>query len=254
MSSSDAPTKEGVKVTGRVFMGVGSGQSMQLTLDDLKGHESIGRWSKELEQEVMERVQVKAAAKARDIVAKGMAEARELRGKAREEGYAEGVAQAQQQLEQAHHEMADSLGQALDAIQQGSESIWKHHREELASLVRIAVEKILNIELASQRQEVLAGFLDQAVEALEEHAGLTLTVHPEDQEAMHQVLTLASQRYPRLSAWRVKTDPAMQPGGLLVESDHGMVDNTLEGRMAIVEPILRRLELPEASADEENGA
>ncbi len=254
MSSSDATTKQSLKITGRVFMGVGSGQSMELSIDDLQHHESLGRWSKELEQEVMERVQAKAAAKARDIVAAAMVEARELRAKATEEGYADGVTQAQQQLEQAHQEMADSLGQALAAVQQGSETIWKHHREALVSLVRIAVEKILNIELGNQRHEVLAGFLDQAVEALEAHAGLTLTVHPEDHEAMHQVLAMAAQRYPKLSAWRVKTDPAMQPGGLLVESDHGMVDNTIEGRMAIVEPILRQLELPIEELDDNNGA
>ncbi len=249
MSSSDTGTKDVGQFTGRVFLDASSGQKAQLTIDDFKNQETLGRWSKDVEREVLARVQAKAAAKAKDIVNKAIADAKEIRRKAREEGYAEGATQAQQQLEQAHREMAESLGQALAAVQEGSESIWRNHRNELISLLHLSVEKVLRIELDSQRQEILTGFMDQAAEALDDHAGLTITVNPEDAETMRQILVLAGQRFPRLSAWRVKVDPKMQSGGLLVESDHGMVDNTIEGRLSIIEPILKDLELPVAALD-----
>lgn len=247
MSSSDSPSGSVKTMTGRVFVGVGKGRETLMAVEDFQGRGSLDRWSREVEQEVMQRVQAKAAAKAAEILAAANAEARMLRDKGFEEGYAQGIAQAQEQLQQAHQEMSAALGDALAAVQQGRAAIWEHHRRDLQALVVLAVERICNIVLDTQRREVLAGHLDQAVEALDTHVNLLLTVHPADAETLEELLTAATQRHPRLAAWRIRTSPAMQPGGLLVESDHGMVDNTLEGRRSIVEPLLRliQLELPE---------
>jgi len=219
-------------------------QETLVTVEDLQGRSSLDRWSKEVEQEVMQRVQAKAAAKAKEILAQAQQEARDIRQNAQVEGFNQGLADAQAELQQAHQEMAASLGEALANVQQGRDAIWQTHRLDLIAMVQLAVERILNIELDEQRKEVLSGFLDQAVEALDTHAGLSITVHPDDEPTIQDILAFASQQHPQLQAWRVKTRPDMQPGGLLVESDHGMVDNTLEGRRAIIQPIIEQLELP----------
>lgn len=248
-AAAEAGEKQ-TRITGRVFLGAGMSRDSLVAVEDIAGIGSAKRWSKEVEQEVMQRVQEKAAAKAKEIVSNATVEAKRIREGAYQEGLEQGLAEAQQQLEQAHIEMSESLAGALEAINSGRESIWKTHRQDLVALVRLAVERICNLELDQNRREVLSGFLDQAVESLDELSGLNITVHPDDRETIEQLLAASSQRHPKLSAWRVKDDPKMQPGGLLVESDHGMVDNTLEGRLAIVKPILDSLSLePEDSCE-----
>ncbi len=253
MSSSDAATKDVKKMTGRIFVGAGMSRDSLMAVEDLQGRVSMDRWSKEVEQEVMQRVQEKAAAKAKQIVSAANAEARQIREQAFQEGYEQGIAEAQEQLQQAHKEMADSLGQALAEVRKGRDAIWRTQRANLAALVHVAVERICNIELDRNRRDILAGFLDQAVEALDNLAGLNITVHPDDEETMRDLLNFAGQKHPQLQAWRIKADPAMQPGGLLVEGEHGMVDNTLEGRRAIVQPILDQLELPDGDTATKKG-
>jgi flagellar assembly protein FliH len=41
----------------------------------------------------------------------------------------------------------------------------------------------------------------------------------------------------------VRADPKITPGGLVLETDQGMADNTLEGRWKAIEPILDQLAL-----------
>lgn len=250
MSSSDQAQQQAdegsrqISPTTRVFMGGSAAQQSLVTVEEIQGRNSLDRWSKEVEQEVMQRVQAKAAAKAKEILAQAQQEAKEIKQNAQVEGFNQGLADAQAELQQAHQEMAASLGEALASVQQGRDAIWQTHRQDLIALLQLAVERVLNIEIGEQRKQILAGFLDQAVEALDNLAGLSITVHPDDEPTIQDILAFASQQHPQLQAWRVRTRQDMQPGGLLVESDHGMVDNTIEGRRAIVQPIVEQLELP----------
>lgn len=252
MSSSDSSPNP-VKSTTRVFIGGGMSRESMVTVEDLQGRSSLDRWSKEVEREVMQRVQARAAEKAKEVLAKAQEEARQIRDEAHVQGFNQGIAEAQQQLQQAHQEMAESLAQSLASVQAGRDAIWQTHRQDLTQLVLLTVERICGLELTQQRKEVLAGFLEEALEALDNHSGLNLTVHPEDEPVLQELLQSAGQRHPRLSAWRVRTDPKMQAGGLLVESDHGMVDSTIEGRRAIIEPILQQLTLPLPETDDGGG-
>jgi flagellar assembly protein FliH len=69
-------------------------------------------------------------------------------------------------------------------------------------------------------------------------------VHPEDEETMRELLETGKERHPGLERWTVRTDPSMQPGGLVLESDQGMVDNSLGGRREMVAHVLDQLALP----------
>jgi flagellar assembly protein FliH len=69
-------------------------------------------------------------------------------------------------------------------------------------------------------------------------------VNPEDEAAVKDILVTTQQRHSGLEVWSVKGDPSINPGGLVVESVDGMVDNTIESRYALVDQILEQLELP----------
>ncbi len=206
-------------------------------------------WDPAEEADYLARVKARAADKAREMLAQARADATRLHDEARQQGYEAGLAQAQQELSHAHAEMAHSLAQTLASICEGSLAVWQVYRQDLILLTRFAVEKILGVELGENRRQVLESLLDEAAARLEAAQGLTLRVSTEDRETMEQILQSFTEHYPKLQQWSVKTDAAMAPGGVVVESDAGLVDNSLESRMALVEEVLNQLSLPETDLE-----
>ncbi len=254
MSSSDQakkPEKE-VRNTGKIIMAAGTASRQEMTVDEMTARGRQNLWNASVEKEYFERIRNKATMQAKHIFQKAQEEANKIKEDAYHQGYSEGIAQAQLQLDQANQEWAASLVQALEAVNHGCQGIWEYHRQDLVLLVRLVVEKALQINLNEHREEILTAYLDQAIGSLEGSRHYLLRVNPQDQEALESILLDARERHPSLKKWVVKGDPNMQAGGLLVETDHGMVDNTLEGRLSQLVPILDELELtfqpPEISA------
>lgn len=234
------------RLTGKVLLGMPSGRTAELYLKDFEGGEQ-GVWNPESEAEFVDRVKKRAAAEAERIMNQARKEAGEIKRKAREQGLAEGFDQARKELDLARSEMGDKLAQAMQALEAGSKEIWEANRRDLVELVGLAVEKILARELDENRRGILAALLDQAMETLTGQRSLVIRAHPSDKESLEELLQAAVEKNPELTTWRVMPDQGMSPGGLVVESDQGVVDNSLEGRGEMVQAILDRLlpSLPE---------
>ena len=239
------PAGEERKVTGRVIMGLGSSGPGEMRLEDMDSRRRPGVWTAKIEEEYFRRVRDRAAGMAREVVDAAQAEIEELRRKAREEGLAEGRAQAAREKEQFLSAQAKSLAKSLGSLCTGCENIWNEHRQELVTLVRLTVEKLLNIELAERRTEILGRLLAQAVEAIDASSGLTVVVAPADKDLVEELVARARAENPRLAQFTVRVEPAQAAGGLRLESGNGMVDNTLEGRWKAIEPILDQLAITE---------
>lgn len=247
-SPSAPPPAEDRKVTGRVIMGMGGSGPSEMRIEDMDSRRRPNVWTAKTEEEYFRRVRDKAAAMAREVVDSAQAEIEQMRAKAREEGLAEGRAQAAAEKEQFLSAQAKALAQSMGTLCTGCESIWNEQRQELVTLVRLTVEKLLNIELAARRTEVLGSLLYQAVEAIDSTRGLAVVVAPADKELVEELLARAREENPRLAQFTVRTEADMSPGGLRLESEQGLVDNTLEGRWKVIEPILDQLAIAEDHA------
>lgn len=241
-AASDAGER---KVTGRVLVGAGPGGPGEMRIEDMDSRRRPGVWTTRTEEEYFRRVRERAAVMAREVVDAAQAEAEALRAGARQEGLAEGRAQAEQEKEKFLSTQAQALAASLDSLGAGCGNLWNQHRQELVTLVRLAVEKLLNIELSERRAEILANLLTQAVEAIDTTRGLTLAVSPGDKELVEELAARARAANPRLAQFTVRVEPGMAPGGLRLESEQGLVDNTLEGRWKAIEPILDQLAVAE---------
>ena len=224
---------------GRIFMG-----DKISRLDDV---ENVGSraWDDRDEADYLERVRVRAADKAREILAAAELEAVAMRARAQEEGYAEGLKQAEVELEDLRSSWGAAVSGVLSSLQNSAAAISLAWREDLAALVRLSVEKSLGIVLEQERAKVLEGLYLQAVKALEHNRSLIVRVNPEDEAAMADIIGLGRAGQPELESWSVKADPAVTPGGLLVESASSLADNSIESRQAAVNAVLAGLRLPE---------
>ncbi len=241
MSSSSAPNTGGfLPGNARVVLGVSSPGPSEMTINEIEGRK-VAELGKDTELAFWARVRAKAQAKARQILEEAMVEAEAIREQARQEGLAQGQAQALQACEAQVAVMGGTLAGLLQGLEAERPALWERHRQEFTALLRLGVEKTLHTALDASRMEVLGNLLDQAVELLDTRAGFTVRVHPQDEQAVGQLLEQARLAHPALGPWRVKADPSLAAGGVRLESDAGVVDNCVDTRFAQIADLLERV-------------
>ncbi|MDR3073838.1 MAG: flagellar assembly protein FliH [Deltaproteobacteria bacterium] len=236
MSSSDADKP---KTWGNVYMG-----GVAMSLANLEG-EKNQNWTEADEAAYLERVKRKAVDMAAGIVDEAKREAAAIRETARREGYDEGMAQAEQEIEEFQATVGGSVSAVLSAIEGQCSAIFAAWREDLVALLRLAAEKAVGMALVDDKARLLEEVYTQAVAALENRRNLVIRVNPEDEPAIADIVAMTQARFPDLKAWSVKGDAAVSPGGLIVESDDSLADNRMEKRAALVNEILNSLTLPQ---------
>lgn len=239
MSSSNVPSES--SKWGTIYMGPGVANERQL--HQVEGSRSM-QWDATTEAAYMERVCSRATQRASEIMAQAQLDADQLKAQAMQDGYNAGLQQAQHELEEFQQTMSDSVSGVLSAIQGQCSGIFSRWRQDLVTLLRVSVQRAVGLEISDSRARILETLLAQAVDTLDSQRKLIVRVNPEDEAAVQDILVATQQRHPGIEAWSVKGDPGIAPGGLVVESRDGMVDNTIETRYALVDKILEELMLP----------
>lgn len=234
MSSSEARKPR----WGTVYMGTAA-----VSLDSVEGGENRN-WTEEDETRYLERVRAKAAEMAAKIVEEAKGDAEAVRRAARDEGYASGMARAEQEIEEFQAAISGSVSAVLSSIEAQCGAIYDAWRDDLVTLLRVAAEKAVGLHLADDKAKLLETVYVQSVAALENRRSLVIRVSPEDEIAIGDIVAMTQGRFPDLAAWSVKADAAISPGGLVVESEDSLADNRLEKRTALVAEILKNLSLP----------
>jgi flagellar assembly protein FliH len=241
MSLSSKPRgQETARPSGRVILGPQAHGLGEMSVADLQGERRQG-WTDKDSEEYRRRVRERAEATARDIIAAAVAEGRALREQAVAEGLAEGRGQARAEAEAAVQAQAEALARTLTAAQRVGRDLWAGYRRDVLDLLHLMLQRLLRVEMDERRATILGALLDQALDAIDSRRALTVRVHPQDQALTQDLLERAKARHPGLERWAVRPDATLDQGGVILESDRGMVDNSLASRMALVEPILDQL-------------
>jgi flagellar assembly protein FliH len=229
-------------MTGRIIASGFSGPE-EKTFGQLSGSGSAHAAVIELlESEYMERVRARATAMAKDMLTSAQAEAALLKEQARQEGLAEGRAQAQSQTEQRLGAMATQLSGLLDAIGRERVALWEASRRDYLAVLKLALEKTLNIEIDTRREEILGSLINQALDRIDSQTMLAVTVNPEDEAMATDLLERAKAANTGLAQFKIKTSPGLNPGSVVMESQGGRVDNSLESRFAGVMEVIAQFE------------
>lgn len=283
MSSSDGEPRYGT-----IFMG--PTPDRETTLDRLYDVTQRELWNQQTEQEYLERVKAKATERVRALLLQARQrgdailreaehqagtmraeagairaeaaqtlqqaeavrhEAESLRGAAHDEGFEAGHAEAMAELAQARRELGEATGAVLLGIHEQCGHIFEAWRGDMAALLREAVEKATGWVMDADRAAVLEQLLDRSIRALLDRRNFTVRVNPVDAALVTDMLADAHRASPRVDNWELATDPLLEPGSLIVESESGLVNNSREARISVVDEVLEHLTLPMGQADED---
>jgi len=238
MSLSDADAS--TLLTGRVILGSGHGGEAETTLAELEARRSPMHFE-EVENQFWERVRDKAKAKASKIMADAMAEGERIKAKAHEDGYAAGVAAAEKQVQSDLAQMSATLGKILESVAAERGKLAASYRQDFVTLLKLAVERTVGAAVDARREEILASLLNEALDLIDAKDCLTLTVHPDDEPLIRELMARAGSERPGLEHFQVRVNAALVPGSVSLECRDGLVDNSIADRFAAVENIFANL-------------
>lgn len=195
-------------------------------------------------EEFIEKVREKARGAAREVIAQAMKEGREIKANAYQEGLAEGREKARAEKEEAAGELAERIHAAVEGIVSEREKICSGYRRDIVLLLKAAVEKVLGWQLEEEREKTLFRLFDEAVELLQNGEEITVRVRPEDKEILERGVAKLKENRPRMGgSVQVVPSDDLKQGGVVVENENGIVDNSIESRLEAVRRILDQISL-----------
>ena len=195
-------------------------------------------WNNETEERYMEQVRERAQQMARDILAQALAEAEQIRTNAQAEGFAAGQRDAASIAEAEGAKVRSFLDTLRAALLEEKQRIYAEHKESLFTILRLAFEKTLGVMLDKEREQVLGALFEEAVAQLQASTCITVHVCKADLELANGLAGQFKQKRADLPEIRVCASPALEPGGVRIESGDGLVDNSIAARFEQVKEIL----------------
>jgi flagellar assembly protein FliH len=260
----ESPQKEAPRYSGRVLLGCDSPGAGFMTIQEIEGKRHRPVWDEATEAEYIGRCKLKAEALAREIINQAMhkaqVEAQEIRDTAQAEvaaavaqAKAEAETEAQMRLDAEVDAHVQAMGALLAGIQTLGQEVWEARRKDFAALAKNFTKKALGVEMETRRAEILERLMDEACSRLDAHREFTLKVAPQDFELAQSLMQAIQARHPDLGQWKLATDSGLDLGGVLLETPEMLADNAIGNRLALLEPYLEQLALPEdlAQAREE---
>jgi type III secretion protein L len=165
-----------------------------------------------------------AERQAQAIIVEAQRQCREIREAAREEGYREGLGR---------------WNEALERAAAAGENLMTEHQAELVTLAVRLAEKIIGEELRS-RPETILGIVREALQSVRRERMLTIQVNPEHVETVRNRIDALARVAGVGREIQVVADPAVAPGGCVVESELGIIDAQLETQLRCLEETLLR--------------
>lgn len=162
----------------------------------------------------------------RNIVSRAQKDAESIKESAKQEGYKEGIAQAQKDLEDLRLKFSEFYNYKEEVFLKVSECI-------MDISIEIA-KKIINKEIETDRKSTITMIKGVVEEINKTENKITLRVMPQDVELVRDMVPeIFSGNYFEAKI-TVIPDEKIKQGGVVVETSNGLIDATIDTQLAII--------------------
>ncbi len=211
-------------------------------LDDL-----ASRASSELQQ---------AQQQAQTIIQQAHQQAEAIRQQARDEGKADGLKDADAEVDSrvkvavdsAVHSRLATLESAIDQLA-ASESQWLEQWQESTYQIALEIAHKIIGETIDENRQVIASWAAQALDTVRGAQSVVMAVHPETLSVLGQQLDSIARRPGMPTDIHIRPDENVEPMGVVVRREGGQIDMQLSTQFA---QIARELNVPTDDSLENN--
>jgi flagellar assembly protein FliH len=158
----------------------------------------------------------------------------QLRTGARQEGYNEGIAQAQSEV----HQQVVEVMAALTAAQQERYKIAREHEGALADLALRIARRVIGAHLEADPQ-IVQRIVSETIHELEPTTALEVRVHPLDLAVVEDSRVELERLIAGDGVLTIMSDDAVDRGGVVLVSPVGEVDARIDTKLSVLETAFR---------------
>ncbi|WP_031518085.1 FliH/SctL family protein [Desulfofalx alkaliphila] len=159
------------------------------------------------------------------IVDKAKAEAEELKHKAQQQGYQEGMEKAYAEGDEIRRQARQVLEQAEEVRRQTLEAM----EQEIISLAVDIAEKFISTQLRLER-EIIVETARESIKLVKDRRQITIYVNPQEIDIYLAAKEQLQQMLGEEAKLNIIADAEIKPGGCLVNTEQGIVDATADSR------------------------
>ena len=178
-------------------------------------------------------------AEAAQIVAKAQQEAQQIRKQAQEQGTRAAQEAAEKGLQaRIDNQVRQEMQSVLPALQQLTHDLqaasleWRQKWEQNAVIFALAVaEKIIRREVA-HKPEITLQLVREALELASGSQQVKVYLNPQDHQALGKQVTEIARHLANIAPTAILADSRVTPGGCLVHTEFGHIDQQIESQLA----------------------
>lgn len=175
---------------------------------------------------------------ATEILAKAEKDGQAIRRKAEEDGRQAAIRAVEKVMEE---KVGKQLATLLPAIKQAADQLvqarqaWMMHWEKSAVHVAVRIaERVIRREIRREPQ-ITAALVKESLELAAGSAEVQVRMHPDDVKALGSHVETLTREVGRQSTTCVVADATISPGGCLVETKFGVIDQRIEEQLKRIE-------------------
>ncbi len=172
-----------------------------------------------------------AAAQADQILADAEARAAAMAREALARGYADGKAEGLKAAEEQSKEYLERLATLARQAAIDRESMIRSAEQELATLALEVASKVIRREISGDPSIVLS-VVEAALEKVGSTESVRIFVHPEDADLLRDKWSELKGAVAFGNNWEILSNAGMERGGCIIETKSGMVDSRIEAQLA----------------------
>ena len=156
-----------------------------------------------------------------------------------EKGKEEGKAQAYNEINEAMAGKVESLDQVILDVQAQSEKLMNDSRSEIYEFVKRFTKWIILKEI--NEQVYLEGLLEKLILELNARKNLIIKIGKANFAQMPEVVKAVEARLGQLSNVRIEIVPEIVHPGIILESENGLIDGSIEGVFRNIDKIFEQV-------------
>jgi len=151
---------------------------------------------------------------------------RELRDEYLEEGRLEGIELGRQQVEE-ELQIAQTLRGRLESAR---EQVFARSVKDVADAVILIATQVVRRELSASPGSI-EGLVVSVLEQVRRSDEFVVRLSADQHQKLSELTPVIMDRLGRDASFRVEVDPSLEPGGVVVETDYGRIDASVEAQI-----------------------
>lgn len=197
--------------------------------DSVRDYRGLSRQEQnELEEKIQQEVKRRLEAAYQDAYKEGL-----------EKGKAEGKESAIQKLNEAMGQKVEDLGQVIAQVQGQSDKIMERNKSEVYEFIKRFTKWIVLKEI--NEKVYLETLLEKLILELSARKNLIIKIGKANFSQMPEVIQTVEARLGQLSNVRIEVVPEINYPGIILETENGLIDGSMEGVFANIDKIFAQV-------------